>query len=142
MVSHFSVLTTQGWQTVPASSIRVPDDAPPPTTMPMGDGVTDDRAAVEERQAAYRHLLMQYPMPTAVYRHLLMRYPIPMPWDDRQGDRIYAPYDPGVSWPDEGYPCQLCWAVGRWPWEPLRVCPLSVSVESTYCAKHAGILGT
>jgi hypothetical protein len=57
----------------------------------------------------------------------------------RGGQRasVHAMYDP-ITWPDEGYPCQLCWAVKRWPWEPMRSCPISMDVESTYCEKHGG----
>ena len=54
-----------------------------------------------------------------------------------QHSSVQAMYDP-ITWPDEGYPCQLCWAVKRWPWEPMRSCPISVDVESTYCEKHGG----
>lgn len=41
-------------------------------------------------------------------------------------------------WPtrDDEYPCQLCWAVNRWPWEPARGCPITVPVEVTYCDRH------
>jgi len=37
---------------------------------------------------------------------------------------------------EEPYPCQLCWAAARWPWEPLRACPSFVDVELTYCTRH------
>lgn len=61
------------------------------------------------------------------------------------GSISYRPYAPDdwwpdahvVTWPDKGYPCQVCWAVGRWPWEPERCCPVEVDVESTYCKRHA-----
>jgi len=72
---------------------------------------------------------------TDVLRHLFGAS-----WDDRQGGGVRDLMN-GIVWPDEGYPCQVCWSIYRWPWEPARACPLSVPVESTYCEAHtAGIL--
>lgn len=52
-------------------------------------------------------------------------------------DGIRWQYEPW-HWPtrDDEWPCQLCWAVNRWPWEPARGCPITVPVEATYCEKH------
>lgn len=56
-----------------------------------------------------------------------------------QDGTVTAMYDP-IAWPNEGYPCQICWAVGRWPWEPMRVCPYTTNPETTYCTKHAELV--
>jgi hypothetical protein len=134
-----------------ATAMRVPDDAPPPVVIGDPPRVHDwngrqvvfwGRGNGSARTSDDAPLPIAEPFNSTAFD--IARGP--GYWErtyggalagDGPGGRIYAPYDPGVSWPDEGYPCQLCWAAGRWPWEPARVCPLTVPVESTYCVRHS-----
>lgn len=50
---------------------------------------------------------------------------------------VWSQFD-GLCWPDEGYPCEVCWSLMRWPWEPLRACP--IEIEPTYCDEHAEMI--
>lgn len=157
VVHRIQVETSPGrWYAVPravsAASMRVELDAPPPLTDWDGShvlvwgGYNDTAEPLNssefdiERGPGYWQRTYGGVVPPTTRRTWPMQDESPRRWDDQR--RIPCPTNVTISWPDEGYPCQLCWAAERWPWEPLRVCPLSVSVESTYCAKHAGILGT
>lgn len=126
-----------------AAAMRVPDDAPPPVVVGEPPRVHDwsgrqvvfcggaDESARRVPRTANREWSMTVESPAEETLRALFGLDPP--------GRIDCPTNLTISWPDEGYPCQLCWAVGRWPWQPTRGCPLSVPVESTYCARHAAL---
>ena len=43
-----------------------------------------------------------------------------------------------VYWPNDGYPCPTCWAIGRWPWEPMVCVPAGVDPAPYVCITHGG----
>lgn len=51
-----------------------------------------------------------------------------------QGNDYFQP----VRWPEDGYPCPTCWAVARWPWEPMVAIPAAVDPEPWVCIAHGG----
>lgn len=129
-----------------AAAMRVPDDAPPPVVVGEPPRVHDwngrqvvfwggenGSARTPDDAPTLRPLTGEWTMRVESPAEATLRTLFGL---DPHG-RIDCPTNLTISWPDEGYPCQLCWAAGRWPWEPARVCPLTVPVESTYCARHA-----
>ena len=129
----------------PAGSGDVTVSSSHPWSSPRSDPWADIRRAfdrlsdpaiwdpIQNAAAAARYFVQRYAGIEASPADGLM----PDAYRGGQQASVHAMYDP-ITWPDEGYPCQLCWSAKRWPWEPMRSCPVTVDVESTYCEKHGG----